>query len=62
MRVFVLVPTYKAYLNWCAMRHVNPAAAECVTDPLTLLGQLSREDMVVDARSLFADMPIQLVA
>lgn len=61
MRVFVLVPNNKAFLDWCSMRHVNPKAAECVTDPATLLGKLTGEDKVIDARFLF-DMPAQLVA
>jgi hypothetical protein len=62
MRVFVLVPTYKAFVDWCSMRHVNPKAAECVTDPTTLFGKLQKGDQVIDARSLFTDLPTQLVA
>jgi hypothetical protein len=50
MRVFVLVPTYKAFLEWCSMRHVNPKAAICVMDPTTLRGQLEPGDQVIDAR------------
>lgn len=62
MRVFVLVPTYKAFLDWCSMRHVNPKAAECVTDPATLFGQVEPGDQVIDARYMIHDSPLQLVA
>jgi hypothetical protein len=62
MRVYVLVTSHKAFVDWCSMRHVNPKAAECVTDPATLFGKLEPEDQVIDARYIFSDMPTQLVA
>lgn len=61
MRVFVLVENFQAYLDWCAARRVNPKAAEYVTDPLSLLGQLEKGDQVIDARGAGQDLP-RLVA
>jgi hypothetical protein len=58
MRVYVLSMTYKLYLDWCAIWHINPAACECVTDPAALLGQLKPGDQVIDARLV----PQRLVA
>lgn len=62
MRVYVLVPSHKAFVDWCSMRYINPKAAECVTDPSTLFGKLKPEDWVIDARYISSDMPTQLVA
>lgn len=52
MRVFVLTETYKTFLDWCSMRHVNPRAAECVTDPEELRGKMGPEDQLYDARTV----------
>lgn len=52
MRVFVLTETLSTYLDWCAMRHVNPRAAECVTDPGELRGRMTPEDQLFDARTV----------
>lgn len=62
MRVFVLADTYKAYLDWCSMRHVNPRAAECVTNPQALRGKMEREDQLYDARTIKPDTPAQQAA
>lgn len=52
MRVYVLSESYKSYLDWCAIRGINPAACECVTDPRTLRGKLEPQDQVIDARHI----------
>lgn len=57
MRVFVLTETYKTYLDWCCMRHVNPRAAECVTDPTKLRGRMTPEDQLFDARTVAPVVP-----
>lgn len=62
MRVFVLAESYNAYLDWCSLRRVNPRAAECVTNPHVLRGQLSRQDQVIDARASKASVPNRQVA
>lgn len=62
MRVFVLAETIKVYLDWCSMRHVNPRAAECITDPQELRGKMTPEDRLFDARLVKPDAPRQIAA
>lgn len=62
MRVFVLADSYKVYLDWCSMRHVNPRAAECVTDPAQLRGKMRRGDQLFDARTVKPDLAARQAA
>jgi len=62
MRVFVLASSYRAYLDWCSARHVNPRAAECVTNPATLRGKMRPGDQLFDARTERLDIRSQVAA
>ena len=50
MRVYVLTESKQQFADYCAAVRLNPAAAECVLDPLALRGKVQRDDKVIDAR------------